>query len=130
MKRFVAAVVSSVLVSLAWAPTAFGGGAMLYEVGSPDVATASAGRAALAEDASTAMLNPAAMTRLDRSELLIGLQPFVLDFRFEQDPGTSLRPPEPEEYAMSPRSFTTKDPKTTKGKLEDLLFRFLFHFPS
>jgi hypothetical protein len=37
-----------------------------------------------------------------------------------------FRPPEPEESAMSPRTFTTKDTKSTKGGIEDLLI----HFPS
>ena len=45
--------------AVAWA-----GGAWLYEVGSPDLGTAGAGRAALAADASTAFGNPAGMTRL------------------------------------------------------------------
>ena len=43
-----------------------GGGVFLYEVGTPDLGLASAGRAALAEDASTVMGNPAGMSRLDR----------------------------------------------------------------
>jgi long-chain fatty acid transport protein len=42
----------------------------LYETGAPDLGTASAGRAAMAADASTAGANPAGMTLLDRSQLL------------------------------------------------------------
>src|SRR5271157_3710076 len=42
----------------------------LYETGAPDLGTASAGRAAMASDASTTASNPAGMTLLDRSHLL------------------------------------------------------------
>src|SRR5215469_3349097 len=48
-----------------------GGAALeLYETGAPDLGTASAGRAAMAADASTVAANPAGMTLLDRSQLL------------------------------------------------------------
>jgi len=47
-----------------------GAGMLLYETGAPDLGTASAGRAAMAADASTAAANPAGMTLLDRSQLL------------------------------------------------------------
>jgi len=46
-------------------------GLELYETGAPDLGTASAGRAAMAEDASTAASNPAGMTLLDRSQLMV-----------------------------------------------------------
>lgn len=48
-------------------------GVWLIENGSSGMGTASAGRAALANDASTAFNNPAGMTRLDRSQLQVGL---------------------------------------------------------
>ena len=48
------------LTSSAWA-----GGLWLYEMATPEVGTAIAGRAALAKDASTAFGNPAGMTRLE-----------------------------------------------------------------
>ena len=51
------------------------GGFFLYEIGTPDVGLASAGYASRAQDASTVFTNPAGMTRLDHSELLIGVQP-------------------------------------------------------
>lgn len=47
-----------------------GAGLALYETGAPDLGTASAGRTAMAADASTAAANPAGMTLLDRSQLL------------------------------------------------------------
>ena len=52
------------------APSAWGAGLWLYEQGTPDLGTAGAGRAALAADASTAIANPAGMTRLERSQML------------------------------------------------------------
>ncbi|VFQ44990.1 OmpP1/FadL family transporter [Desulfoluna butyratoxydans] len=55
------------------AQAAFGGGVWLYEAGTPDMGTAQAGRAALANDASTASFNPAGMSRLDRSQLMLAL---------------------------------------------------------
>ena len=65
------------------ASPAFAGGLGLYEVGSPDLGTASAGRAALGADASTAWGNPAAMTRLESSEILVGLQPIIATVEFD-----------------------------------------------
>lgn len=58
------------------------GGLWLYEMATPDLGTASAGRAALAQDASTAFSNPAGMTRLDRSQLLGGFQMVIPDTHF------------------------------------------------
>jgi long-chain fatty acid transport protein len=49
-------------------------GLWLYEQATPDTGSASAGRVALAMDASTASVNPAGMTQLDRSQLLAGIQ--------------------------------------------------------
>ena len=61
----------------------------LYEMATPDQGTAAAGRAALAVDASTAWLNPAGMTRLDRSQLLIGAGALVIQSEFDIAPGTT-----------------------------------------
>jgi len=69
-----------VLVSSSW-----GGGVWLYESGSPDLGTAGAGRAALAADASTAGGNPAGMTRLERSQMLVAFQGLYIDARFDTD---------------------------------------------
>src|SRR5580698_6267433 len=52
------------------ATSARGAGILIYETGAPDLGTASAGRAAMAADASTAASNPAGMTLLDRTQLL------------------------------------------------------------
>lgn len=58
-------IVFGLFVSPVWAA-----GLWLYEQGTPDLGTASAGRASMAADASTAAANPAAMTRLDSSQML------------------------------------------------------------
>src|SRR5713226_6428980 len=58
------------LLLLTFVTSARGAGLLLYETGAPDLGTASAGRAAMAADASTAAANPAGMTLLDRSQLL------------------------------------------------------------
>lgn len=76
-------------VVLAASP-AFAGGLGLYEVGSPDLGTASAGRAALGTDASTAWGNPAAMTRLEGSQVLVGLQPIIATVEFDAGSRSSV----------------------------------------
>jgi long-chain fatty acid transport protein len=58
------------VILLAFVTSARASGLLLYETGAPDLGTASAGRAAMAADASTAAANPAGMTLLDRSQLL------------------------------------------------------------
>lgn len=64
----------AILSLLLIVPAAWGGGLILYELGTPDLGTASAGRAAMAADASTAAFNPAGMTRLERSQMLPAFQ--------------------------------------------------------
>lgn len=54
--------------------SAIAGGLLLYEVGTADVGLASAGYGARAQDASTVLTNPAGMTRLEGSQLLLGGQ--------------------------------------------------------
>src|SRR5689334_24875996 len=51
------------------------GGFFLSEIGTPDVGLASAGYASRAQDASTVFTNPAGMTRLSDSQLMVGVQP-------------------------------------------------------
>ncbi len=68
---------------------AWAGGIVLYEIGTPDVGHAAAGRAALGQDASTAFTNPAAMTRLKQSEFLAGLQPLYINLRFDPGPNNT-----------------------------------------
>ncbi len=65
------------------------GGIYLYEVSNQDVALASAGAAARAQDASTLFTNPAGMTRIDRPQLQVGLQPIYINIKFDPDSNTS-----------------------------------------
>jgi long-chain fatty acid transport protein len=65
------------------------GGLILYEVGTADVGLASAGYNARAQDASTVLTNPAGMTRLEGTQLLLGAQLLYGDLKFSIGPGTS-----------------------------------------
>jgi long-chain fatty acid transport protein len=76
--------------SMAWAQ---GGGIALYEVSTPHAGEAYAGQAAVADDASTAFLNPAGMTRLGGRSMLFGGQLATISAKFHSStlggPGTS-----------------------------------------
>jgi long-chain fatty acid transport protein len=74
----------SLTASSVWA-----GGAYLYEAGTPDLGTAAAGRAALAQDASTVVGNPAGMTRLERSQLTASLYTLIPTSEFDRGSGTT-----------------------------------------
>jgi long-chain fatty acid transport protein len=63
-------------------------GLWLYEQGAPDMGLAAAGRAALAQDASTAGANPAGMTLLERNQLEGGLLGIFVDAKFDADSTT------------------------------------------
>lgn len=65
-------------------------GIALYETGAPDLGTASAGRAAMGADASTAAANPAAMTLLDRTQLLVAGGAMLPDINFDRGPQTKV----------------------------------------
>lgn len=64
------------------------GGLWLYEMGTPDVGTASAGMASRAGDAATAFANPAGMTRLTGSQLMVAAQPMYGDIKFDTQSST------------------------------------------
>jgi long-chain fatty acid transport protein len=66
----------AVLFSLLIVAPARAGGLILYELGTSDLGTA---------DASTAALNPAGMTRLDRSQMLAAFQQLYVNARFDTD---------------------------------------------
>jgi long-chain fatty acid transport protein len=68
---------------------AIAAGLELYETGAPDLGTASAGRAAMAEDASTAAANPAGMTLLQRSQLLGASGALLPSTNFDVAPQTT-----------------------------------------
>jgi long-chain fatty acid transport protein len=63
-----------VLLVLAIADRARAGGVSLYEIATPDLGLAAAGYAARAQDAATILTNPAGMTRLDKSQFMLGGQ--------------------------------------------------------
>ncbi len=82
-------IVSVVVAVLLPASAAWAGGAWVYETGATDVGTASAGRAAMATDASTAFGNPAGMTRLG-SQVVFGLQPLLVSTEFDVGADTTI----------------------------------------
>lgn len=78
------------IVLLAFVSSVRGAALELYEIG--DIGTASAGQAALAEDASTAAKNPAGMTLLDRSQLMTAPGALLPSTNFDVAPETHLSP--------------------------------------
>jgi long-chain fatty acid transport protein len=64
---------------------AMAGGLSLYNVGNPDGGLASAGYSARAQDASTVLTNPAGMTRLAGTQVLLGAQGLYGDVEFDLD---------------------------------------------
>jgi long-chain fatty acid transport protein len=83
----------SALLALAFvlvAPAVHAGGLFLSEMATPDLGTAAAGRAAAAESAATAFGNPAGMSRLERPQVLVGLQGAYGDVRFDKDSATTV----------------------------------------
>src|SRR5262249_33326756 len=81
--------VLALCVALA-ASAAQAAGLYIYDVGTPDLGLAAAGRAALANDASTVMGNPAGMTRLDRSQLTSSLYTIIPSMQFDRGPNTTF----------------------------------------
>ena len=65
------------------------GGLLLYEYGTAEPGLAAAGYAARAQDASTAFTNPAGMTRLDGTQVLVGGQLMWMNTQFSADSATS-----------------------------------------
>lgn len=84
-----AAVIGIVVASAAHPDPALAAGLFLTEMGTPDLGTAAAGRAALAVDAATAFGNPAGMARLDQSQVLVGIQPAYGITEFKRGSGTT-----------------------------------------
>jgi long-chain fatty acid transport protein len=80
---------TGILLASLVASSAQAGGLYLYELGTSDVGTAGAGWTARAQDASTVFTNPAGMTRLKKSELLVGVQPLYLHTEFSPDSNTT-----------------------------------------
>ena len=83
-------VAAGVLAATVATTSAHAGGLFLYEMGTPDLGTASAGRAAAADNAATAFGNPAGMTRLDQSQMLVGIQPAYGISHFDKGNDTTV----------------------------------------
>ena len=64
------------------APTAHAGGIMLWQIGTPTLGTASAGWAAMPEDAATAFTNPAGTVWRDKTEVRAASQILYGDIQF------------------------------------------------
>jgi len=79
----------AVLASAAAPGAAWGGGASIFEQGTPRNGVATAGSGAFADDASTSFFNPAGMARLDRSQFMLGTQVVKAKLRFDPDDETS-----------------------------------------
>jgi long-chain fatty acid transport protein len=90
MMKKTCCVFSMITVLVFFSSLSFAAGLILYEINSPLTGTASAGWAALAADASTAFTNPAGMTRLDGSQLLVGAQPLIITSKFSSSPATTF----------------------------------------
>lgn len=71
------------LAGLAPPGVAHAGGLYVGEFGTPSMGTASAGAVASASDASTALHNPAGMTRLDEHQLMLGAAPGITQITFD-----------------------------------------------
>jgi len=80
---------SLVLAAVFTGGSAWAGGISLYEFGSPDVGLAAAGYAARAQDASTVFTNPAGMSRLEKSQVLGGLQALYGNVEFSPNSATT-----------------------------------------
>jgi len=92
----------AVSVSIFLVAPALAGGLYLYEVGTPDVGLAAAGYAARAQDASTVFTNPAGMTRLDRPEIQVGVQPMYMNLKFSPNSSTTNTGPDGDASAWIP----------------------------
>jgi long-chain fatty acid transport protein len=87
MFRKIAGALAALILILPGQPV-YAAGLWLYEMGTPDVGTASAGMASRAGDAATAFANPAGMTRLGQSQLMVGIQPIDSKIKFDTDVAT------------------------------------------
>jgi long-chain fatty acid transport protein len=80
---------AGILLASLIASSAQAGGLYLYELGNSDVGMAGAGWTARAQDASTVFTNPAGMTRLKKSEMLVGVQPIYMHMKFSPNSNTT-----------------------------------------
>ena len=83
------AIVACTLLASASSIPAVAGGLILYETGTQEIGLGSAGYGARAQDASTVLTNPAGMTRLEGSQILLGAQVLYAGYGFSIGSGTS-----------------------------------------
>jgi long-subunit fatty acid transport protein len=88
MRRRILTCVPILLIALQ--AIANGASIELYETGAPDLGTASAGRAAMAADASTAASNPAGLTLLDRNQFMVAAGAVLPMTNFDVGPEPQL----------------------------------------
>jgi len=82
MRRYGRSVLLFALILVLAAGPAYAGGLWLSVQPTPDMGVAGAGSQAAGFDASTATANPAAMTRLDRSQMEVGIMGIYPDMQF------------------------------------------------
>lgn len=78
-------VIAIVTALITYTSPAYASGLTLSEQGQPGVGTACVGQAAEADDASTTFFNPAGMTNLKRSEVLMGAELLMVKENFSSD---------------------------------------------
>jgi long-chain fatty acid transport protein len=88
MKKYLRSVFIFLVLMVVGAASAQAGGLWLYEEATPDMGVGGAGRQAAGFDASTASGNPAAMTRLDRSQMEGGFLGLYVDAQFDVENAT------------------------------------------
>jgi long-chain fatty acid transport protein len=88
MKKDLRSVFIFLVLMVVGAASAQAGGLWLYEEATPDMGVGGAGRQAAGFDASTASGNPAAMTRLDRSQMEGGFLGLYVDAQFDVENAT------------------------------------------
>ena len=87
-KNLAVLLVFSILVVLSGSARA--GGLYLHEFGTPSMGTAGAGAQAVATDASTALHNPAGMTRIEGNQFMLAGGLLYSTVHFDRDPATPV----------------------------------------
>ncbi len=77
------------LIALGAPVPGLAGGIWLYDLGAPSMGRAGAGSAASAEDAATGFANPAGMTLLDDSGLVVGVTGLFVSSKVRPGPETT-----------------------------------------
>lgn len=81
--------VAALLAVVGVVPVLRAGGLALYEIGSPDVGLAAAGYAARAQEASTVFTNPAGMTLLPGTQVMVGVEALYGNLQFDTSSQTT-----------------------------------------